>query len=194
MKTIPLALALVAVAAGCAVPRPAMTLAPAPSGERPIFSFRQDADLDRWEVQNAASLFRHSNAALALNEAGNAVFSGIAPAKSDAGAPAVRYACGPVDVSTCGAVALGLQGDGRRYQLRVGARADELHSYACDFPTSGDWQTVEIPFADLRTLRDGAAPPNAPPYPGRQLAWIQILAPPGTPGSFRLEIDKIWLK
>ena len=83
--------------------------------------------------------------------------------------------------------------DGKTYQLRVDATPDARHSYAGDFQTSGDWQTVEIPFADLFAIRHGDRL-DLPNYPGQTLAQIQILIGNGTPESFRLEIDKIWLR
>ncbi len=193
MKPILLALSLAAAAAGCAQPRAAAPLDPAPSGERILFQFCQNADLDRWEIQDDVVMGGRSQGTLSLNEAGNAVFAGTVSLENDGGFSSVQHAFGPLDVAGCRAVVLGLKGDGKTYQLRVDATPGARHSYACDFQTSGNWQTVEIPFADLYAIRHGDRL-DLPPFPGQTLAQIQLLAGNGTPGSFRLEIDKIWLK
>ena len=180
-------------AAGCMNRPPAGQEDPGPAGERIVFCFRQDADMSGWEIQDDVVMGGRSQGALALNEAGNAVFSGTVSLENDGGFSSVQLAFEPIDVSKYSAIVLGLKGDGKTYQLRVDATPDARHSYAGDFQTSGDWQTIEIPFADLFAIRRGDRL-DLPNYPGQTLAQIQILIGNGTPESFRLELDKIWLR
>lgn len=193
MKTIFLALLLATASLGCMNGPSAASPDPTLSGEREIFRFSSDADLSQWEIQDDVVMGGRSQGALTLNEAGNAVFTGTVSLENDGGFSSVQHAFGPIDVSKYSVVVLGLKGDGKTYQLRIDSEKDARHSYACDFQTSGCWQAIEIPFADLFAIRHGDRL-DLPHYPGQTLAQIQILIGNGTPESFRLEIDKIWLK
>ena len=193
MKTIFLALLLATASLGCMHGPSSTSPDPTVSGEREIFRFSSETDLSQWEIQDDVVMGGRSQGALTLNEAGNAVFSGTVSLENDGGFSSVQHAFGPIDVSAYSAVVLGLKGDGKTYQLRLDATPDARYSYACDFQTSGCWQAIEIPFADLFAIRHGDRL-DLPNYPGQTLAQIQILIGNGIPESFRLEIDKIWLK
>lgn len=182
-------LLLALTAAGCACCDPA----PPPSANREIFQFRQDADLRGWEIEDDAVMGGRSQGRFSVNEAGNAVFAGDVSLDNGGGFSSLQYSFAPIDVSAYRRIFLGLKGDGKRYQLRVEAEPSARHAYACDFDTSGEWQVVEIPFADLYAIRHGDRL-DLPNYPGQTLARIQILIGNGAAESFRLEIDRIWLK
>ena len=188
-RPIPLLLALVSL--GCSNCRTATP--PAPLQDQIVFQFTQDADLGAWEVQDDVVMGGRSRGQLRLNEAGNAVFTGTVSLENDGGFSSIQHAFAPLDVSRRRAVVLGLKGDGKRYQLRVDATPGARHSYACDFQTSGDWQAIEIPFADMYAIRHGDRL-DRPNYPGKTLAQIQLLIGNGVAETFQLEIDKIWLK
>lgn len=179
------------VATGCAVRAPAPPAA-APMAERPLVQFSRDAGLAGWHVENDDVMGGRSQGALAIDEAGNAVFSGDVSLENGGGFASIQCDYGALDVSACRAVCLGLKGDGKRYQLRVDAAKNARHSYAGDFDTSGAWQVVQIPFADMHPIRHGDRL-DGPNYPGRTLARLQILIGNGQSESFRLEIDRIWL-
>ncbi|HAL92219.1 MAG TPA: CIA30 family protein [Verrucomicrobia bacterium] len=193
MNPIHILIPLLALAAtGCTNCNSAPPLAPDSSGNQTLFQFSQGATLRGWEVEDDAVMGGRSKGRLSLNEAGNAVFAGDVSLENDGGFSSVQYDFGPIDASAYRAIVLGLKGDGKRYQLRVDSEKKAPHSYACDFQTSGDWQTVEIPFADLAAIRHGDRL-DLPPYPGQTLARLQILIGNDTPESFQLEIDRIWL-
>ncbi len=88
---------------------------------------------------------------------------------------------------------LGLKGDGKPYQVRVEADRDDRHAYAFDFPTSGNWEVVVIPFDEMAAIRHGDRL-DLPPYPGRTLSRLQLLFGNGRAESFQIEIDRIWLE
>lgn len=190
-RPLPLLLALAAL--GCASGKPAAPADSAPAQDQTVFQFSQGADLGAWEVQDDVVMGGRSQGQLRINEAGNAVFTGTVSLENDGGFCSIQHACAPLDVSRRRALVLGLKGDGKRYQLRVDATPDARHSYACDFQTSGDWQAIEIPFADMYAIHHGDRL-DLPNYPGKKLAQIQILIGNGVAEAFQLEIDKIWLK
>ena len=193
MKTSFFMYLLAGMSAGCMCNHLERPDAPFPPGDQVIFCFAQNSDLGCWKIQNDGSGAGCPHGSLAINEAGNAVFSGSLGREANDGFSSMRHEFVPIDVSNCRAVVLGLKGDGRTYQLRVAVRPHDHPAYACDFQTSGCWQTVEIPFANLIAIQRGTQL-NPPSYPGQVLAQIQLLAVDGTPESFRLEIDKIWLE
>lgn len=176
---------------GCTCCEPAASGA-ADSGERVLVWFDQNANLDRWAVEDDAVMGGRSQGALSINEAGNAVFSGEVSIENNGGFSSVQRDFDPIDVSRHRAVVLGLKGDGKRYQLRIEASPNARHAYAYDFQTSGAWQAIEIPFADMYAIRHGDRL-DLPNYPGQTLARIQLLVGNQKAESFRLEIDKIWL-
>ena len=160
---------------------------------RVIYRFSVETGTSGWEIEDDYVMGGHSRGRLAVNEAGNAVFSGEISLANDGGFSSIQHDFGPYDVSGHRALVLGIKGDGQRSQVRVEASPEARHAYAFDFPTSGDWQTIEIPFNQMSAIRHGDLL-DLPPYPGQTMARIQILAGEGRTTSFQLEIDQIWLK
>ena len=192
MKTfLPLLMACAWVLAGCTCCEPAASGAAA-SGERVLVWFDQYADLGSWTIEDDVVMGGRSQGAFSINEAGNAVFSGEVSLENNGGFSSVQRDFDPIDISQHRAVVLGLKGDGKRYQLRIEASPNACHAYAYDFQTSGAWQAIEIPFADMYAIRHGDRL-DLPNCPGQTLTRIQLLIGNRQAESFRLEIDKIWL-
>ena len=195
MKTM-LALLFLALASwGCTSCDTAEAQARASDDAEPVLvQFSRDAGLSGWAVEDDAVMGGRSRGALALDEAGNAVFTGTVSLENDGGFTSIQRDFVPaVDVVPYRALVLGLRGDGKRYQVRVETKPEAPHGYAYDFQTSDGWQCIEIPFADMYAIHHGDRL-DLPNYPGKTLARIQILIGNGVAESFRLEIDRIWLK
>jgi hypothetical protein len=158
-----------------------------------IFAFSRDADVSGWEIQDDVVMGGVSQGRFALNEEGKAVFTGNVSLENDGGFSSLQYTFDAVEVSPYHTLCIRLKGDGKPYQLRVESAKNVRHGYACDFVTSGDWQIVEIPFADMYAIRHGDRL-DLPNYPGQTLAQVQILIGNGKAETFQLEIDKIWVK
>ena len=185
MKTTPWLPLLVLAAAGCMHGRGADPVdPPEPPAANPVLAqFSCDTGFAGWRIENGAVPADRPQPLLVIAESGNAVFTGD-------GSASIHCDYHPeLDVSAYRAIHLGLKGDGRRYQLRLDSARRDRHSYAADFPTSGDWQEIVLPFADF-----AAAGPDPSRFPGQTLARVRILAGDGRAASFRLEIDRIWLE
>ena len=194
MKTTLLVLTLALAALGCTTCDPSgCGAADSAPPEQTLYQFNQNVDLSAWEIQDDVVMGGRSQGALALNEAGNAVFTGTVSLENDGGFSSMQHAFEPIDVSKYRAIVIGLRGDGKRYQLRVEAKANASHSYAYDFQTSGDWQAIEIPFAEMYAIHHGDRL-DLPNFPGKKLAHLQLLIGNGIAETFQLELDKIWLK
>ena len=171
MKAVQSIRVLMWVAIGCACCASTAHAGPPVVGEFALVQFAADAGLHGWKVLDGGA-----GCGFTVNEAGNAVFSGRA------GDAAIQCDFEPVDAAPFLSIVLGLKGDGRSYQLSLQTARDVPQVYTAQFQTSGEWETIEIPFADM-----------VPAFPSQALVWLQIRADDG-PGSFRLEIDRIWLK
>ena len=203
MKTTLLVLWITCAAIGCSPRHPTVSPDPprndsindpaAPPRKLAIFEFTQQANLRPWQVRNEAAPGGRAHGKFIINEAGNAVFSGEVSSANGSGSSAVQYFFNPIDVSKYRALVLGLKGDGKTYQLRVESGKADRQPYACDFQTSGIWQTVEIPFSRLHALLSGKSSDPAR-YPGQTMDRIQLRFATDTTESFQLELDRIWLQ
>ncbi len=171
--------------------------APLPSSEyakdHTLFQFSQEADISGWTVEDDVVMGGRSKGELFVNEAGNAIFTGKISLENKGGFSSAKYSFDPIPVSAYRTLVLGLKGDGKRYQLRIESTPNESHAYAFDFETSGDWQTIEIPFNQFYAIHHGDRL-DLPNYPANTMALIQLLFANGQEESFHLEIDRIWLK
>ena len=158
-----------------------------------IFAFSKDADISGWEIHDDVVMGGVSQGHFTINEEGKAVFSGNVSLENDGGFSSLQYNFDAVEVAPYRTFCIRLKSDGKPYQLRVESEKRVRHGYAYDFVTSGDWQVIEIPFADLYAIRHGDRL-DLPNYPGQTLAQVQILIGNGKAETFELEIDKIWVK
>lgn len=163
------------------------------AGQRMMVDFSAEAGLSGWEVEDDVVMGGRSDGSLSINEAGHAVFSGEVSLENDGGFSSVQNYFEPIDVSAYTKAVFRVKGDGKVYQFRVGSDPDVKHAYIHPFQTSGDWQTVEVPFNRMTPQWRGNSL-DLPNYPGQVLSHVRFLIGNGRPESFRLEIDKIWLK
>jgi hypothetical protein len=164
-----------------------------PAGERVLSDFSEGADLSGWRVQDDVVMGGRSKGAITVNSAGHAVFSGDVSLENNGGFSSIQWFFAPIDVSQYRTAVLRLKGDGNRYQFRVQSTRGQRHSYARYFETSGEWETIEIPMAEMYPVFRGNRL-DLPNYPLDTLAHVRFLIGNGREESFRLEIDKISLK
>lgn len=88
---------------------------------------------------------------------------------------------------------LRVKGDGKQYTFRVKRARYERHSYAYTFPTSGEWETITIPFGELTPTFRGYKP-NLPAYAGEPINQLRILIGNKKPEAFELLVDEIGVK
>ena len=83
--------------------------------------------------------------------------------------------------------------DGKNYPFRVRSQLNERHSYQYEFPSTGAWQEVTVPFDQMIPTFRGMRL-NLPNYPGEFLRECSFLISNKKNESFRLEIDRIWME
>jgi hypothetical protein len=158
-----------------------------------IFDFQPTSDLSEWQIVDDVVMGGRSAGDFSLTDAGHAVFKGQVSLENNGGFSSVRYVFEQKTVEAYSTVVLKLKGDGRRYQFRVKADRSDRHSYISYFQTTGDWQTIEIPLAEMYPSFRGMKL-NMPNYPGKDLEEIAFLISNKKAEAFRLEIDWIGLK
>jgi hypothetical protein len=158
-----------------------------------IFDFNKDADTRRWNIVDDGVMGGLSSGRFRINEAGHGEFKGTVSLENNGGFSSLRYYFNPMETSQHSKFVLRLKGDGKTYQFRVKSQANEYYSYICEFKTTGDWQTVEIPFDVLYPSFRGRTL-NMPNYPGKQLGEIGFLIGNKKAENFMLEVDRIGME
>jgi hypothetical protein len=83
-----------------------------------------------------------------------------------------------------------VKGDGKTYQFRCKSNLYDRQSYVYEFETTGEWQEIEIPFAEMYPRFRGYNL-DMPNYEGASLAEIAFLIGNKRRETFQLEIDYI---
>lgn len=89
-----------------------------------------------------------SNGEFRINEAGNGVFQGNVSLENNGGFSSVRHR-EIYQLKSQNTIKIKLKGDGKNYQFRVKANSSDRHSYIAEFPTSGEWEEIEIKLSDM---------------------------------------------
>jgi NADH dehydrogenase [ubiquinone] 1 alpha subcomplex assembly factor 1 len=158
-----------------------------------ISDFSKDSKLGGWEVEDDVVMGGRSEGAFAINQEGYAVFSGNISLENNGGFSSVQYDFDTIDVTQYSTAFIRLKGDEKLYQFIVAAAPTDPHYYVYEFQTGNDWQTVDIPLAEMYPAYRGERL-DIPNYPGLTMAQIRFLIASKNPGTFSLEIGKIWLE
>jgi len=159
-----------------------------------LFDFASNDAVSAWRAVDDTVMGGVSSSRMERSADGKAVFTGEVSLENSGGFASVQ---GPEIQQSLGAfdgIAIRVKGDGKRY--KCGLRTDDLFdgvSHQAGFKTkTGEWQIVQIPFADF-----------IPTYHGRRLSEDKRMKPElirklgfliseRQDGTFRLEID--WIK
>ena len=113
-----------------------------------LFNFNEKTTANQWIVVDDVVMGGISSSKVTVNSNGHGVFSGHVSTQNNGGFSSVRHQL-KSDVSKSNAFEIKIKGDGKKYQFRVKSKLDEYHSYKFDFKTSGEWETLKIPFKEL---------------------------------------------
>ncbi|WP_298338463.1 CIA30 family protein [uncultured Algibacter sp.] len=158
-----------------------------------LFDFNSKSDISNWRTVDDVVMGGRSNGNFKINDAGYGLFYGEVSLENNGGFSMVQYHFETKKVNTFSKVCIRLKGDGKSYQFRVKTNTSDNHSYVTPFNTSGDWETIEIPFKTLSPAFRGRKL-NIPNYDGSQMEMLAFLIGNKKAESFSLEIDSIILK
>lgn len=158
-----------------------------------LFNFEKNADIRRWNIVDDGVMGGLSAGKFSINDAGHGLFSGIVSLENNGGFSSLRHYFSPLETGGFSKFTLRLKGDGKTYQFRVKSQANEYYAYICNFKTTGEWQTIEIPFGNLYPSFRGRTL-DMPNYPGKQLGEVGFLIGNKKAEHFQLEIDWIGME
>ena len=113
-----------------------------------LFNFNEKTTANQWIVVDDVVMGGTSSSKVTVNSNGHGVFSGHVSTQNNGGFSSVRHQL-KSDVSKSNTFEIKIKGDGKKYQFRVKSKLNEYHSYKFDFKTSGEWETLKIPFKEL---------------------------------------------
>ena len=157
-----------------------------------VYDFSPRSKSGDWFVVDDGVMGGRSQGNVELSEEGHGVFQGTVSLENNGGFSSIRARMEERDTKNYASFKIRLKGDGKNYQFRVRSRLNERHSYQYEFPTTGEWQEVTVPFDQMIPTFRGMRL-NMPNYPGEVLSECSFLISNKKNERFRLEIDKIWL-
>ncbi len=157
-----------------------------------IFAFNENSNIQNWRIVDDVVMGGRSSGSFKLSPEGQGLFEGRVSLENNGGFSSVRYGFEKIEVGANSKIVVKLKGDGKPYQLRVKEDSSTRHSYVASFSTSGEWQEVIIPLADMYPAFRGRNL-DLPNFPHPQIEEIVFLIGNGKDETFRLLIDKIEL-
>lgn len=158
-----------------------------------IFDFSKSSDLKGWFVVNDDVMGGRSQSNLKIKDNGNGLFAGKVSLENNGGFASVHYRFSAIEVGSAKTLVLRVKGDGKKYQARIYANANDYFSYISNFQTTGEWQTVEISLSDMYPSFRGRKL-DLPNFQSESMEEIALLIGNKKAESFELEIAKIELK
>nr|WP_299368777.1 CIA30 family protein [Winogradskyella sp.] len=158
-----------------------------------IFQFNADSNIDNWRILDDVVMGGRSDGHFKINSDGHGEYTGNVSLENNGGFSSLRYDFETVNSSKYSKFKLRLKGDGKIYQFRVKDNRYNRYSYIYKFETTGDWQTVEIPFNAMYASFRGYRL-DIPNFKGDQMEEIAFLIGNKKKESFKLLIDTIRLE
>jgi hypothetical protein len=154
-----------------------------------LFDFTENKNTGNWMVVNDGVMGGLSEGTFAATENGTAVFKGTVSLENNGGFSSVQCNTGKINVEGFAVLELHLKGDGKAYQVRIQENSSDYWSYIFTFQTSGAWETVKIPLAEMYPSFRGRKL-NLPNYSGKSMVELTFLIGNGKTESFQLELRK----
>lgn len=158
-----------------------------------IFQFNAESNIDNWRILDDVVMRGRSYGEFKINDEGFGEYSGDVSLENSGGFSSLRYYFDTVDSQDYNTFKLKIKGDGKTYQFRVKDRRNNRYSYIYKFETSGEWQTIEIPFSAMYASFRGYRL-DIPSFKGDQMEEIAFLIGNKKAESFKLIIDSISLE
>ena len=158
-----------------------------------VYDFSTESKPGDWFVVDDGVMGGRSQGNVGLSDEGHGIFQGTVSLENNGGFSSIRARMEALETKGYSAFKIRLKGDGKNYQFRVRSQLNERHSYQYEFPTTGEWQEVTVPFDKMIPTFRGMRL-NLPNYPGEVLRECSFLISNKKNESFRLEIDRIWLE
>ena len=161
--------------------------------QKTIYDFSKEAKPTGWLIINDGVMGGLSRGNITMDEEGNGLFWGHVSLENNGGFSLARLTLPTIEATDFSKIVLEVKGDSKRYQFRLKEKKGQMHSYVHFFETSGEWQTIEIPFEKLRPAFRGRTL-NLPDFDGEQIEEIGLLIGNKNEEDFKIRIRKISLR
>ena len=158
-----------------------------------LFDFNFESNIRNWKIVDDVVMGGRSDGNFKINDTGYGEFSGYVSLKNNGGFSSVRYNFNTVSSSNFKSFQLRIKGDGNPFQFRVKSSNRQRFSYIYTFNTSGDWETISIPFNKMEPAFRGYKL-DQPNFDGLHMEEIAFLIGNKKEQSFKLFIDSIILE
>lgn len=158
-----------------------------------IFEFNKNSDISNWNIVDDIVMGGRSSSEFELSEKGIGVFKGTVSLENNGGFSSVRHRFKSIYSNDFSKFVIHIKGDGKTYQFRIKANANDYYSYIFDFSTTGDWQIIEIPFGKMAPSFRGTIL-NRANFSDESIQELGFLIGNKKAEDFRLEIKKIEIK
>lgn len=158
-----------------------------------IFEFNKSSDISNWITIDDIVMGGRSTSEFVLSKEGNGIFKGNVSLENNGGFSSVQHRFKSIDSNDFSKFVIHIKGDGKTYQFRIKANANDYYSYIFNFSTTGDWQIIEIPFEKMSPSFRGTIL-NQANFPGEKMQEIGFLIGNKKAEDFTLEIKKIELQ
>jgi hypothetical protein len=157
-----------------------------------VFDLNKTTSLKNWQIVDDGVMGGKSNGYFKLNAEGHGIFSGDISLKNNGGFSSVRYNGAKTVIEKHTKIKLTVKGDGKSYQFRLKANAEDYYSYTATFKTTGKWETIEIPLKSMYPTFRGRTL-DQPNFEHQQFEAMTFFIGNKIQESFKLLIDKIEL-
>jgi NADH dehydrogenase [ubiquinone] 1 alpha subcomplex assembly factor 1 len=158
-----------------------------------LFDFEKNTNIQDWRVVDDVVMGGRSSGSFSLNPEGYGVFEGRISLENNGGFSSVRYGFDKKQIKGYSKVVIRLKGDGKNYQFRIKEDSDTYYSYIAPFATSGEWQEIEIPLAEMYPSFRGRKL-DLPNFSHGTIEELTFLIGNKKSEDFRLLIDTIEMK
>ena len=158
-----------------------------------IFNFGDEGKANQWRVVDDVVMGGRSDGHIEMNEDGHAHYYGSVSLENNGGFSSIRHRFETISTTDYSTVVLRVKGDGKKYQFRLKTSAKDYYSYVYSFNTSGEWETIEIPFSEFYPSWRGQTL-DMPNYAPGELEEVAFLIANYKNEDFDLLIDEVGLK
>lgn len=156
-----------------------------------LFDFTPQSKIDDWRVVDDGVMGGRSQGQFSLSEEGHGFYRGNVSLANNGGFSSLRYRMPTIRAVGYTKLVMRLKGDGKRYQIRVKSEERDRHSYKGEFITSGEWEEIVVPLADLQPTFRGRSL-NMDNYPVETLTEVALLIGNKEEEDFALLLD--WIR
>ncbi len=158
-----------------------------------IVDFNNNSKLHGWYVVDDVVMGGRSSGSLSLSTEGHAVSTGKVSLENNGGFSSLRYALDEMKAGKSNHIILKVKGDGKKYQFRLKHNRNSYYSYIYWFDTSGEWEEISIPLAEMYPSFRGRTL-DMPNFSHDSIQEIGLLIGNKKAEDFKLLIDRIELK